>query len=76
MQESEIEKIIQQNSLFNSLAKDEFEWVKKEILPKLEIVKYELGDDIISTNARCKSFYIIAAGKVRLIDSSKGKNIT
>ncbi|MCJ8278708.1 MAG: cyclic nucleotide-binding domain-containing protein [Rivularia sp. ALOHA_DT_140] len=76
MQKSEIEKIIKQNSLFNFLAEEEFEWVKKEILPKLEIVDYKLGDEIISANASSSSFYIIAAGKVRILDTSKGKNIT
>jgi ATP-binding cassette subfamily B protein len=76
MHESEIRQIIEQNSLFNSLSEQEFEWVKNEILTKIKIVKYQLGDDVIITGASSSSFYIIAAGKVRLIDSSKGKNIT
>ena len=76
MQIHEIEKIIQHNSLFNSLTRQELEWVKDEILPRLETVDYGLGDDIIWAGDRTDSFYIIATGKARLIDRSQGKNIT
>ena len=76
MQVDEIEKLIQQDSLFDSLDEREFKWVKEEILPKLEIVKYGLGDDIIWAEDRSNSFYIIAEGKARVIDRTQGKNIT
>ncbi len=70
------EQIIQQNSLFSSLKESEFEWVKEEIIPKLETVNYSLGDDIIWAGDRGDNFYIIATGKARKLDRSSGKNIT
>ena len=70
------EQIIRQNALFKELNEAEFQWVKSEILSKLKIVEYGLGDDIIRSGDRSECFYLIATGKIRVIDRSLDNNIT
>ncbi len=76
MQADKIRETIEQNSLFNSLNKKELEWINEKILPRLKIVEYNLGEDVISAGDRNDSFYIIAEGKARVIDRRNKKNIT
>jgi ABC-type bacteriocin/lantibiotic exporter with double-glycine peptidase domain/CRP-like cAMP-binding protein len=72
----DIEKIIQQNSLFSSLLEQKIKWLSQEIFPKLEVVKYKFGDDIIRLGDRVTDFYLIAEGTARIIDRTSKKNVT
>jgi ABC-type bacteriocin/lantibiotic exporter with double-glycine peptidase domain/CRP-like cAMP-binding protein len=77
-QADNIKKIIQHhnNSLFSSLSIQQVKWIEREITPKLEVVKYKFGEDIVRPGDRLTDFYLITEGKARVIDRTKKKNIT
>lgn len=68
MQIGDINHVLSQNSLFNSLPIS----LTNDIGKHFSIVSFQLGDTVIRTGERSEAFYIIASGKARMVDDTTG----
>ena len=71
-----IKEIVRQSSLLDYLLPQQKEWIEQQIVPQLEVVNYQLGDEIVREGDRATSFYWVASGRARSISRTRDKNIT
>ena len=76
MEIDKIKEIVRQSSLLDGLPEGQINWIEREIVPQLEVVNYQLGDEIIREGDRNTDFYWVAVGKARTICNTEDKNVT